>query len=145
MTLITCELRHLQERAHQRGYRFEEVQACVAQWRGAQIVVDTGHPAYPAKPKKKPESSGPGTELKKLLGRIGITATPTCSCNKKAAIMDFHGPKWCRENLEMLVGWLREEAEKRRLPFFDVAGRQLVKYAISRAEKKAFQSKGVGT
>jgi hypothetical protein len=45
----------------------------------------------------------------------------------------------------MLVGWLREEAEKRRLPFFDVAGRQLVKYAISRSEKKAFQSKGVGT
>jgi hypothetical protein len=137
MTLITCELRHLQERAHQRGYKFDEVKACVTRWNGAKITVDTSHPSYPAKPKKKPESSGPGTELKKLLGRIGITATPTCSCNKKAAVMDHHGCQWCLDNIEMLVGWLREEAEKRALPFLDLAGRLLIRRAVSVAQRKA--------
>lgn len=91
-----------------------------------------------------PQPSGPGTELKKLLGRIGITATPTCECNKKAAVMDFHGPKWCRDNLEMLVGWLREEAQKRRLPFSDIVGRHLLKYAIRQAEKKRVTGEGEG-
>lgn len=78
---------------------------------------------------------GVGTELKKLLAKIGIKASPTCSCNKRAQIMDEKGIEWCKENIDMIVGWLREEATKRKLPFFDFAGKLLVQRASSLAEK----------
>jgi hypothetical protein len=85
-----------------------------------------------------PQSSvGPGAELKKLLAAIGIAATPNCSCNARAAEMDRQGCDWCQENIDTIVGWLREEAEKRGLPFLDAAGRLLVKRAIRNARKAA--------
>ncbi len=79
--------------------------------------------------------SGPGTELKKLLAGVGITATPNCSCNARARTMDANGCEWCEAHLDEIVGWLREEATKRGLPFVDMAGRVLVKRAISNARK----------
>lgn len=81
---------------------------------------------------------GPGAELKKLLKRIGIVATPNCSCNARAKRMDIEEarePGWCEAHLDEIVGWLREEATKRKLPFLDVAGRVLVRRAISNARK----------
>ena len=80
---------------------------------------------------------GPGTELKKLLKLINITATPNCSCNARARTMDANGCDWCEENIDTIVGWLREEATKRGLPFLDAAGRLLVKRAIRNACKAA--------
>jgi hypothetical protein len=83
---------------------------------------------------------GPGTELKKLLGRIGIRSTPSCSCNARAATIDLNElrePGWCEANIGTIVGWLREEATKRKLPFVDMAGRLLVKRAIRNARKAA--------
>jgi hypothetical protein len=78
-----------------------------------------------------------GTELKALLSRIGIVAAPNCSCNKRAAIMDASGPAWCAENIETIVCWLREEALKRGLPFFDTVARALIRTAIFRARRTA--------
>lgn len=80
---------------------------------------------------------GPGSELKKLLARVGIKASPNCSCNAKVAEMNRQGVEWCQANIDTIVGWLREEAGKRRLPFLDVAGRLLVKRAIRNARKDA--------
>jgi hypothetical protein len=73
--------------------------------------------------------------LKKLLKKIGITATPNCSCNARARTMDEKGCDWCEANIDEIVGWLREEAAKRGLPFVDMAGRMLVKRAIRNARK----------
>lgn len=84
---------------------------------------------------KNPAGPKPGTELKKLLSKIGIQATPNCSCNKRAALMDTNGIEWCENNIDTIVGWLREEASKRKLPFIDAAGKLLVKRAISNARK----------
>lgn len=78
---------------------------------------------------------GPGTELKKLLAKVGITATPDCACNARAAEMDRQGVEWCEANLDTIVGWLREQAEARGLPFIDIAGRLLVRRAIRNARK----------
>jgi hypothetical protein len=39
------------------------------------------------------------------------------------------------ERIEQVVGWLREEAAKRGLPFLDAAGRLLIKRAISNARR----------
>jgi len=87
-----------------------------------------------------PPTHGPGTELKKLLARVGITASPDCACNARAAEMDRREqetPGWCEANLDTIVGWLREQATARGLPFLDLAGRLLVKRAIQNARRNA--------
>jgi hypothetical protein len=90
--------------------------------------------------KPKPVGHGPGTELKKLLKKwLGIVATPDCPCNRHAEEMDrqeLAHPGWCEENMDKIVGWLRTEAEKRKLPFIDAVGRRVVWWAISNARKR---------
>jgi hypothetical protein len=87
----------------------------------------------------KIEPHGPGTELKALLKRVGIVASPGCSCNTRAKLMDANElkePGWCEKNLETICDWLQEEATKRKLPFLRMAGKILVRKAIRNARKK---------
>jgi len=149
--IITCKKHHLESRCIERGYTMEEVADCVVKRDGDDWTIDTMHPAYPLvmKPEihKKmelmtkyavppSENGGPGTELKKLLKMIGITSSPTCSCNTKARIMDDRGINWCKNNEDTIVSWLEEEAKKRRLPFMRIAGKKILRMAIRAAEKK---------
>lgn len=143
-SLVRCHAGHLAARCRQRGYTLDEVAACIVRQEGEQLLVDTEHPAFPREPKpgfQPPAACGPGTELKRLLGRIGITASPTCGCNAKARAMDAHGCDWCEQNLDTVVGWLREEAGKRRLPWLDAVGKVLVRRAISNARKEEARAK----
>lgn len=154
--MITCDRASLIARCRQRGYSLDEVMPCVVAQDGRRWTIDETHPAYPAarrdgnafrgldggppKPPQKAVGHGPGTELKKLLSRVGIRATPTCACNRRANQMDAaeaREPGWCEAHLDTIVGWLREEAEKRRLPFVDAAGRLLVRRAIRNAKRAA--------
>ena len=98
-----------------------------------------------------PMDNGPGHFLKQNLKKyLGIESTPNCSCNKRALMMDIQGPKWCRENIPMIVGWLKEEYERRKssqektdklgmvasmLPFSETAATILVKTSIRQSEK----------
>lgn len=98
-----------------------------------------------------PMDNGPGHFLKQNLKKyLGIEATPNCSCNKRAFMMDIQGPQWCRDNLQVIVGWLREEYDRRKnskdkeervtgvislLPFNETAAKILVKSSIKQAEK----------
>jgi hypothetical protein len=110
---------------------------CVVSKNGDLWTIDESHEAYPLQQKTFTEAGRglPGSELKKLLSRIGIKAKPNCSCNRRAKTMDEKGVDWCEKNIEIIVGWLREEATRRRLPFVDVAGRTIVKMAIARAKR----------
>lgn len=82
---------------------------------------------------------GPGHELSALLKRFGIEPSPTCACRAKAAQMDAWGPDECaRPNrIEEVLAVMRAEAKARGLPFLDVAGRVLIRRAISNARRKA--------
>ena len=142
--MTTCHRAFLESRCRERGYTLEEVMGCVVSQDGDQWTIDVDHPAYPREaqpgfvPVPPPEPApthGPGSELKKLLKKIGITASPDCSCNARARLMDERGIEWCEANIDEIVGWLREEASKRGLPFVDMAGRMLVKRAIRNARK----------
>jgi hypothetical protein len=142
--MITCNKRYLEERCRERGYSLEEVMPCVVFQEGDEWTIDVDHAAYPRTPRPGfepkpeeplPETKGPGTEMKKLLAKIGITSSPDCQCNARARYMDEQGPEWCEQNMAEILGWLREEAEKRKLPFVDFAGRLLVKKAIANARK----------
>lgn len=139
--MITGLRSQFEARCRQRGYTLDEVRACIVAEDGDTITVDETHRDYPREPKPgfatTPQPVGPGTELKKLLARVGITATPNCSCNARARTMDANGCEWCENHIDEIVGWLREEATKRGLPFVDIAGRVLVRRAISNARKEA--------
>ena len=94
------------------------------------------------KVKRHDSTGGAGTELKKLLRVIGITASSNCSCNAKALTMDARGAEWCAENIETIVEWLKEEATKRGLPFMTMPAKLLVRRAIANARKEAQRVKG---
>jgi hypothetical protein len=121
-------------------------------WLGrvAAAITPIPYPTLPPAPPPPPQTledfpNGPGTILSKMLAKIGIKSTPNCSCRRRAMEMNNRGPDWCAENIDMITGWLREESEKRKLPFVDFAGRLLIQRAIkvsrkamkAEAEKKA--------
>ena len=60
---------------------------------------------------------GPGSCLKFLLSLMGINASPTCGCNKKASEMDERGSLWSIRHSRDIVAFMSAEAQKRKLPF----------------------------
>lgn len=90
-----------------------------------------------ARPARPP---GPGSQLKSLLAKFGIHASPTCKCNSMARKMDAWGPDESLNHLEEIVDVMQETAEKRGLPFLRTAAKLLVRRAISKS--RAMISKG---
>ena len=109
--------------------------------KGEPILSDK--PPRRACPKSGPQKieRGPGTELKKLLRKLRIKVKVGCKCTKRAKLMDQKGPEWCKKNIELIVDWLEEEAEKRELPFHRILGKAVVKRAIRNAEKEERRAK----
>lgn len=83
-------------------------------------------------------TGGPGTELKKLLAKIGLKETPGCKCKSRAAEMDRRGPDWCEAHVETIVAWMAEEAARRRLPFIHSLGVILTRLAIRRFRQRSW-------
>ena len=143
--VITCHSSHLETRCRERGYTLDEAMPCVVAQDGDKWTIDVDHPAYPRTPNPgfvppqlgpAPPSHGPGTELQRLLATFGLTASGDCKCTSRAALMDANGCDWCEANIEEIVGWLRESAAERGLPFLDALGRVLVRRAIANARRK---------
>jgi len=84
---------------------------------------------------KEAEKFGSGTELHALLGKFGLHASRDCKCKSRVRYMNQMGADWCEANIDAIVGWLREAAEERGLPFVDIAARLLVRRAIANARK----------
>lgn len=80
----------------------------------------------------------PGSHLKLLLSKLGIKADSGCKCSDRARHMDYMEqtePGWCERNIDTIVGWLEEEAKKRKLPFIKTVAKMLVKRAIKNAQR----------
>lgn len=129
--MITCHKKYLEQRCQERGYTWEEVLPCVVSQDGDEITVDIDHPSYPRNAR---EPVGPGTELKALLAKIGITASPTCQCNSMATRMNQWGAE-SLDHIEEIVDVMQQSAKDRGLPFLRTVGRQLVKLAVRRWKK----------
>lgn len=83
-------------------------------------------------------STGPGTELKKLLSWFSLP-TADCQCETHAQIMNIWGPAKCREELETIIEWVVEEAEQQNYPSGPItrlAIKAIVKQAIRNAEQR---------
>jgi hypothetical protein len=55
-----------------------------------------------------PANAGPGTEMKKILGSLGVNPSPTCDCNAFAVRMDEWGVEGCREHFDEIVEQLQK-------------------------------------
>jgi hypothetical protein len=89
--------------------------------------------------KQNKVNGGPGTELKKLLSKIGINSEAGCGCNDRAKHIDFmenKDPGWTEKNIESIVDWMQSEAKNRKLPFLRIGAKTLVKIAIRNAKKQ---------
>lgn len=78
-----------------------------------------------------------GHHLSILLGSFSIKLINGCKCKSRAKYLDVLGADWCERNIETIVGWLKEEASSRGLPFLSTVGRMLVRRAISTARREA--------
>lgn len=81
------------------------------------------------------DPNGPGTILSEMIKTIGITSSPNCSCRRHAIEMNTKGPDWCQTNIDTVIGWLREEATKRKLPFIDSVAKVIVQRAINKSKR----------
>jgi hypothetical protein len=84
-----------------------------------------------------PRTYGPGYYLRRGLSWFGIRDDGTCGCDEHAAQMDRWGPDGCEKHMNKILGWLREAAAKRGLPFVEAAGRLAVNAAIAAARRDA--------
>ena len=135
MNIVICKVNQLKERCAERGYDFKDVVACIKKRDDkGRVHVDTDHPSYPRKTKRSP---GAGTELTNILKRFGISAKEGgCSCKHKSKLIDKKGLKWAELNVETIVGYMRENAKKMKMPFVALPARMLVRQAIRNARRK---------
>jgi hypothetical protein len=132
MLIRRCSRRWFEARCKQAGLSPEECEQHITSDDGLTIQADISalKPAANGK-----ATAGPGTELKALLARIGIHASPTCGCNKMAKKMDAWGQE-SLDHIEEIVDVMEETAKNRKLPFLRAAGRTLVRMACRKASRK---------
>lgn len=85
---------------------------------------------------------GPGTELHKLLSKFGIRIKKGCKCRSRMVQMNQWGCDGCVENSEEILGWLKEEASARKIPFVSAVAKMFLNRAINNARKEASRGKG---
>lgn len=81
------------------------------------------------------DPNGPGTILSNMFSFLGIQSTPNCSCKRHAIEMNTRGADWCEQNIDTILGWLKEESNKRKLPFIESVARIIVNRAIKLSRK----------
>lgn len=81
------------------------------------------------------DPNGPGTVLAKMIKSLGIVMSDSCACRRHALEMNKNGNDWCEQNVDTIVGWLREEAKRRGLPFIDTIGKLMVTRSIKKSRK----------
>ena len=79
--------------------------------------------------------NGPGTILSGMISSLGIKSTPNCSCRRHAIEMNEKGPDWCEANIDTILVWLKDESQKRQLPFIEAVARMMVKRAINKSRR----------
>ena len=79
-----------------------------------------------------------GTALSELLSGppFFIEKKTGCRSGDHKRIMDSWGCEKCEERIDTISSWLREEATKRGMPYFDAVGKILIRRAIVLAKRR---------
>lgn len=101
-----------------------------------QLLVASG------KPTLLEAGSGPGTTLKKTLS--WFHTSNSCGCEERAAIMDAWGVEGCKENIRIILHWLRDSAASQGLPYSETAMLIILK-SIFAIESLKCQTKSAST
>lgn len=141
--MIVCDKKYLEMRCEERGYKYEDVEPCIFKRDGDMLWVDERHEKYPharederpLRPNKPIPKGGPGTELHKLLKKLGLAPVEGCKCKGRARKMDEWGPDICEDRINEIVGWMEEEARKRKKYFLRWPAKTVVLLAIKKARK----------
>ena len=80
-----------------------------------------------------PTECGAGCHLSRILTWFRLANDASCNCKTNARRMDERGPDWCQKRSCRIIGWLRDAAKARGLPFIEAAARTALALAISRA------------
>jgi hypothetical protein len=70
-----------------------------------------------------------------MISSIGIKSTPNCSCRRHAIEMNEKGVDWCQNNISLIISWLKEESQKRNLPFIETIASMVVQRAINTSRR----------
>ena len=81
------------------------------------------------------DPNGPGSILTGMISALGIKSTSTCSCRRHALQMNEEGPDWCEQNIDTILNWLKDESQKRSLPYVETVARVMVNRAINKSRK----------
>lgn len=92
--------------------------------------------ARPQRQCEKKSVRGVGTYLRAILKRLGYKSKGACKCSERAREMNKNGIQWCKDNVDTIVGWLKEEAERQKVVFFERGARLIVWRAIAMADKR---------
>jgi hypothetical protein len=87
--------------------------------------VDLSHMHAVEQRPPQPPPHGPGTELRKILGR--------CNCGY-AWQLDEWGPDGCLEHIDQIIQWMQRDSEKQSSAISEEAARRMVLLAIERAK-----------
>jgi hypothetical protein len=52
--------------------------------------------------------------------------------------MNRNGVDWCEQNISTIVGWLKEESAKRKIPFVESLAILVVKRAIRKSKQALY-------
>lgn len=74
---------------------------------------------------------GVGFELEKLIKKLHLKPAAGCKCASRIQRMNTEGVDWCSNNIDTIVGWLEEEADRAKLPFNRTVAKLLIRRAIS--------------
>ena len=90
----------------------------------------------------RPPDEGVGTELRILLKRLRFKEPPGCKCPARARLMNQRGIRWCEQNRETIIAWLKEEAVRQEMHWGvieNTCARAVLDRAIKRAKKQERQ------
>lgn len=110
---------------------------CAGQIGAVAIINNDPRPAIAAArlAQFRPNAIGPGTELKKILSKLGLKPKAGCKCQQRIQEMNSKGTDWCADNIDLIAGWLREEAQRSGYPFSTLGAKILIRRAIKNSRK----------
>lgn len=79
--------------------------------------------------------NGIGDRLAEKFSSYGIRSEKGCSCSEVAGKLNAESPQWCRDNMPWILEKIRENSQKKGIPFIELVVKKIVNEAIDEHEE----------